>query len=150
VQVRKVLAGASRVRTPLAEPFGVVVERLMAEEAIQINIVIGCDDTRLRLRVRGFVKEIRVRNLCLRADELDDAVLCAAHTTDHEQIPRSSRRNPLPVEFINRSLLMRHKHLTCALVELRQIGKTPSGSDRILHHPPEAFNGVEVMATMGR
>jgi hypothetical protein len=44
---------------------------------------------------------------------------------------------------------MRHEHLTCALVELMQIGKTPSGSDRILHHPPEAFNGVEVMATMG-
>ena len=67
-----------------------------------------------------------------------------------KQIPRSSRRNPLPVECINRSLLMRHKHLTCTLVELMQIGKTPSGADRILHHPPEAFNGVEVMATMGR
>ena len=54
------------------------------------------------------------------------------------------------MEFINRSLLMRHEHLTCALVELMQIGKTPSGSDRILHHPPEAFNGVEVVPTMGR
>jgi len=56
----------------------------------------------------------------------------------------------LPVEFINGSLLMRHEHLPCALVELMQIGKTPSGADRILHHAPEAFNGVEVMATMGR
>ena len=45
-----------------------------------------------------------------------------------KQLPRSSRRNPLPVECINRSLLMRHEHLTCALVELMQIGRTPSGS----------------------
>jgi hypothetical protein len=37
---------------------------------------------------------------------------------------------------------MCHEHLTCALVELRQIGKTPSGSDRILHHPPEAFDVI--------
>jgi hypothetical protein len=67
-----------------------------------------------------------------------------------KQIPRSLRRNPLPVECINRSLLMRHEHLTCALGELRQSGTTPSGSDRILPHPPEAFDGIEVMATMGR
>ena len=52
------------------------------------------------------------------------------------------------MECLNWLLLMRHEHLTCALVELMQSGKTPSGSDRILHHPPEAFNGGEVMATM--
>jgi hypothetical protein len=52
------------------------------------------------------------------------------------------------MECINRLLLKRHKHLTCALVELIQSGQTPSGSDRLLHHPPEAFHGVEVMATM--
>src|SRR5215218_1461362 len=71
-------------------------------------------------------------------------------TAGSEQNPRSSRRNLLPVEFIHGSLMMRHEHLPCALVELMQIGKTPSGTDRILQHAPEAFNGVEVMATMGR
>ena len=54
------------------------------------------------------------------------------------------------MKCINRSLLMGHEYVSRALVELLQIRKTPSGSDRILHHPPEAFNGVEVMATMGR
>src|SRR5262245_33330203 len=62
---------------------------------------------------------------------------------------RSSRRNPLPVECINRSLLVRHEHLTRALVELMQIGKTPSSTDGVLHDPPEAFDGIEVVATMG-
>jgi len=33
-----------------------------------------------------------------------------------EQIPRSSRRNPLPVKRINRSLLMGHKYPAGALV----------------------------------
>jgi hypothetical protein len=30
-----------------------------------------------------------------------------------------------------------------------EIGKTPSGADGILHHAPKAFNGVEVVPTMG-
>ena len=67
-----------------------------------------------------------------------------------EQIPRSARRNPLPVKRINGSLLMGHEHVSRALVELMQIRKTPSGTDRVLHHAPEAFDGIEVMATMGR
>jgi hypothetical protein len=39
--------------------------------------------------------------------------------------------------------------LACALIELLVIGKTPSGPDDVLHHPPQAFDGVEVVATMG-
>ena len=39
---------------------------------------------------------------------------------------------------------------TCALVELRQIGKTPSSPDPILQHAPEAFKRIEVMPTVGR
>ena len=31
-----------------------------------------------------------------------------------------------------------------------EIGKTSSGADGVLHHPPEAVNGVEVVPTMGR
>jgi hypothetical protein len=54
------------------------------------------------------------------------------------------------VELINRALLMGPEHVACALVELQQIGNTASGSDRILHHPPEACDGVEVVPTMGR
>ena len=54
------------------------------------------------------------------------------------------------MERINWSLLMRHEYLACALVEPMEIGKTSSGPDRILHHAPEAFDGVQVVATMGR
>src|SRR5262250_1012367 len=68
----------------------------------------------------------------------------------HKQIPRSSRRNPLPMKRINRSLLMGHEHVACALIELMQIRKTPSGAERVFHDAPEAFDGIEVMTTMGR
>jgi hypothetical protein len=44
---------------------------------------------------------------------------------------------------------MRHKHSARAVVELMQIGKTPSGADRVLHHPPEAFNGIQMVTTVG-
>jgi hypothetical protein len=37
---------------------------------------------------------------------------------------------------------MGHEHVSCALVELMQIRKTPSGTDRILHHTPEAFDVI--------
>src|SRR2546422_1264024 len=70
--------------------------------------------------------------------------------TVQKQIPRSSRRNGLPMKRIDGTLLMRHKHLAGALVELREIAKTASGADGVLHHPPEAFDGIEVVATMGR
>jgi len=73
----------------------------------------------------------------------------AAHVKN-EQIPRSSRRNGLPTKRINGALLMGHEHPAGALVELMQIRKTPSGTDRVLHHAPETFDGIEVMATMGR
>jgi hypothetical protein len=63
---------------------------------------------------------------------------------------QSTRRNPLPVKRIDGSLLMCHKHLACALVEQMESGKTSSGPDRVLHHAPEAFDRIEVMATMGR
>jgi hypothetical protein len=53
------------------------------------------------------------------------------------------------MELINRSLVMRHEHLACALVEQREIAKTPSGADGALHDPPEAFERVEVVPTMG-
>jgi len=45
---------------------------------------------------------------------------------------------------------MRHEHTACSLVELTESGKIPSSPDLILHHAPEAFNGIEVMSTMGR
>jgi hypothetical protein len=67
-----------------------------------------------------------------------------------QQIPRNLRRNRLPTKRINGALLMRHEHPAGALVELVKIAKTSPSADRILHHPPEAFNGIEVMATVGR
>jgi hypothetical protein len=54
------------------------------------------------------------------------------------------------VERINGSLLMGHEHLAGAVVELMQIRKTPSGPDHVLQHAPKAFDGIEVVPTMGR
>jgi hypothetical protein len=54
------------------------------------------------------------------------------------------------MKLIDGALLMGHKHLAGALIELRELGKTPSCTHSILHHPPEAFDGIEVMATVGR
>jgi hypothetical protein len=70
--------------------------------------------------------------------------------TENQQLPLSSRRNGLPMKRIYGSLLMRHEHAARALVELMQIGKTPSGADPVLHHPPEPFDGIEMVATMSR
>ena len=68
----------------------------------------------------------------------------------HEQVPRSPRRNGLPVKRIDGTLLMGHKHLAGAFVKLPQVAKAASCPNRALHHPPKAFNGVEVVSTMGR
>ena len=56
----------------------------------------------------------------------------------------------LPVKRIYWSLLMSHEYSTRALVELMQIGKTPSGADPVLQHAPEAFKRIEVVTTVGR
>ena len=69
---------------------------------------------------------------------------------DYKQPPQNTRRNTLPVKRIDGAFVMRHEYLTCALVELMEIGKTSSGADCVLHDAPEAFDGIEVMATMGR
>jgi hypothetical protein len=45
---------------------------------------------------------------------------------------------------------MRREYSTCALIELMQIGQTPSGTAPVLHHAPEAFKRIEVVATMRR
>jgi hypothetical protein len=44
---------------------------------------------------------------------------------------------------------MVHEHVARALVELMEIGKTPSGADSVLHHAPKTFKGIEVVATTG-
>ena len=80
---------------------------------------------------------------------LDDEYLDVLKEELIEQVPRSPRRNGLPVKLVDGALLMCHQHPTGALVELRQIGKTSSGTDGVLHHPPETFDGVEVVPTMG-
>jgi hypothetical protein len=65
-----------------------------------------------------------------------------------EQVPRSPRRNELPVKLIDRALLMGHQHLTGTLIELPQGGKTASAPDGVLHHPPETFDRVEIVLTI--
>ena len=45
---------------------------------------------------------------------------------------------------------MLREYSTRALIELMQIGKTPSGPAPVLQHAPEAFNRIEVVATMRR
>lgn len=64
--------------------------------------------------------------------------------------PAKSEAKWLPVKLVDRTLLMCHQHPPGALVELQQIGKTASSADGVLHDPPEAFDGVEVVPTMGR
>src|SRR4029453_19597853 len=66
-----------------------------------------------------------------------------------QQLPLSSRWNVLPVKLKYWSLVLPHEHSACALVELMQIGKTPSGANPVLHHTPEAFNGIQVVTTVG-
>ena len=56
----------------------------------------------------------------------------------------------LPVKLIYWSYLMFHEDSTRAMVELMQIGKTPSGTEPVFHHAPEAFNRIEVVAAPGR
>ena len=67
----------------------------------------------------------------------------------YKQLPLSSRWNVLPVKLKYWSLVLLHEHSACALVELLQIGKTASGANPVLHHPPEAFNGIQVVTTVG-
>jgi hypothetical protein len=67
-----------------------------------------------------------------------------------KQLPLNSRRNSRPVKCIYWSLLMSHEDSTRALVELMQIGKTPSGADPVFQHAPEAFDRIEVVTTVGR
>ena len=66
-----------------------------------------------------------------------------------EQIPRSPRRNGLPVKLIDRALWMRHEHLASSPVELLESAETAPRANRGLHHPPEAFDRVKVMAAVG-
>jgi hypothetical protein len=54
------------------------------------------------------------------------------------------------VKLIDWSRLMIRQYTTRALIELMQIGKTPSSTDPVLHHAPEAFNRIEMVATMRR
>ena len=53
------------------------------------------------------------------------------------------------MQRIHGSLLMGYEHPACALVELLEVANTSPGADGVLPHPPEAFDGVEVVPTMG-
>jgi hypothetical protein len=66
---------------------------------------------------------------------ISEVVLSQGRHEVNEQIPQSSRWNVLTVERINQLLVMRHAHPACALVELLEIGETPSGPDGVLHDP---------------
>jgi transposase-like protein len=102
---------------------------------------------RERTSLRGICRAVGVSLTWL----LRFMVKCfAACPDDLQQLPLSSRRNELPVKLIDGSLVMCHEHSTCALVELMQIGKAPSGAKPVLHHPPEPFNGMQMMTTVGR
>src|SRR5690349_2863268 len=58
-----------------------------------------------------------------------------------------SRRNALPVKRIDGSLVMVHQHAAHALIELLEVGKTPSGPNPVLHHAPETFDGIQMVST---
>jgi len=66
-----------------------------------------------------------------------------------KQVPRSLRRNRLPTKRIHGALVMRHENPAGALGALGKIATTSSRTHGILQHAPQAFERVEVMATMG-
>jgi hypothetical protein len=55
-----------------------------------------------------------------------------------------------PVERIDGPFLMRYEELACAPVELLEVAKVASCANRVLQYPPKAFDGIEMVATMGR
>jgi hypothetical protein len=65
-----------------------------------------------------------------------------------KQSPQSMRRNRSPVKRVDGLLLLCHKHLSGALVELVEIAQTPPRANGLFHRPPKAFHGLEVMATV--
>jgi len=70
-------------------------------------------------------------------------------TTPIQHLLRSSRRNASPVELIDGPFVMRHKYLAGTLVERREIAQTSSRANGIFHDPPEAFDRMEMVPTMG-
>ena len=52
----------------------------------------------------------------------------------------------LPVKRIDGSLVMVHQHAAHALIELLEVGQTPPSPDPILHHAPETFNRIQMVA----
>jgi hypothetical protein len=75
--------------------------------------------------------------------------VASADGPDNKQIPRSPRRNGLPMARIQGSLLMSSQPLACAPRKLLEVANTASGPHRVLQHPPKAFDRVEVVPTMG-
>jgi hypothetical protein len=63
-----------------------------------------------------------------------------------KQNPLYSRRNVLPVKRIDGAFVMVHQHAAHALIKVLEVGKTPSGSNSVLQHAPETFNGIEMMS----
>ena len=86
---------------------------------------------------------------CGRGVEALVLAILDGHHALYKQVPRSLRRNELPVKLIDGTLLMGHEHLASAFVELPQVAQAASCPNRVLHHPPKTFNGVEVVPTMG-
>ena len=54
-----------------------------------------------------------------------------------------------PVELIDGPFWMCPEYLAGALVERREIAKTSSRATGVLHHPPEAFDRIEMEAPRG-
>ena len=48
----------------------------------------------------------------------------------------------LPVKRIDGSLVMVHQHAAHALIELLEVGETPSSPDLVLQHAPETFDVI--------
>jgi hypothetical protein len=71
------------------------------------------------------------------------------HVPDSEQHRHRTRWHGLPVPRRDGSLVMDHQPLTRAFGSPRETGITPSSPSRVLRHPPDAFHGVQVVASRG-
>ena len=66
--------------------------------------------------MRPGITEIQAGRLDTLMQQMQRVLLAVADSTK-KQLPRSPRRNGLPVKLVDGAFMMRHEYLACALLE---------------------------------